>query len=64
MAHQHERCFEAVIHFELIEDIGQMSFDGFFADENLLADLLVGQSFGDEPQDLQLPFGQRFEIVV
>ena len=42
LAHQHERGLESVVDLELVEDIRQVSFYGFFTDENLLADLLVG----------------------
>ena len=58
LPHQHERRFEAVVHFKFIEDVGQMGFDGLFTDENFLADLLVGQSLGDQFENLHLTFGQ------
>ena len=47
--HQHQRSFKAVIHFQLVEDIGEMSFYGFFTDENFFANLFVGEAFRHKP---------------
>jgi len=44
--------FQAVGDAEFVEDIVQVILDGLFADEELLADLFVAITLGDELHDL------------
>ena len=41
-------------HAQLVEDIGEMAVDGVIADEQALADRLVAEAVGDQPQHLDL----------
>jgi hypothetical protein len=50
-------CLGAVSHLDFIEDVGDVIADGFAADVQLLSDLLVTQSLGDEAQDIALTLG-------
>lgn len=43
------------IRAKLGEDVDQVGLDGGLRDEELLGDLLVGQTFGDECQHFGLP---------
>src|SRR5690242_11471017 len=64
MTHQHERSLEPIVDLELIENIRQVGFDRFLADKNFLADLLVGQTFGDESQNFHLSLGERLDALI
>ena len=48
MPHQHQSGFETVIHFKLIEDIGEVSFNGLLADKYFFSNLLIRQTLGDQ----------------
>src|SRR5271166_6444390 len=45
---------QAVADPQLVEDIGQVALDGFFANAEGLRDVLVGASFGNQADDLEL----------
>jgi hypothetical protein len=53
----------AIAQVELLEDVGDVRLDGGLADVELLGDLSVGESVGDEPEDLQLARGELVEFL-
>ena len=64
MSHQHQSGFEAVVHFEFVEDVGEVGFDGFFTDKNLFPDLIVGQSFRNQSENFHFSLGKRLDAFV
>ena len=48
---------------DLAEDVAQVRLDRLLAEEQLGGDLGIGFAVDDEPRDLELACGQRFEPV-
>src|SRR3954464_10526654 len=57
------RHFHPRGHVEFAEQVAQMRFDGFDAEEQLGGDLGVGLAGDDKPRDLQLTLGERLEAA-
>ena len=49
----------AVSGAELGEEAGDVALDGGDAEEEMVCDLVVGESFGDEMQDVTFALGER-----
>ncbi len=58
------RGFGAAAHPELAEEVGDVVLDGLLGEEHLLADLAVGETVGDQREDLALLVGEAGELVV
>jgi len=41
-----------------------MSFDRLLADEDSFSDLLVGQAFGNQPENFHLTLGERLDAFI
>src|SRR5271165_6022630 len=54
MVQGEQRQLQAVADPQLVEDIGQVALDGFFANAEGLRDVLVGASFGNQADHLEL----------
>ena len=55
-------CPGAVFQVQFIQEVADVGFDGFFADHHLFGNLAVGQSPGDQLQDLPLTLGQSLQL--
>src|SRR6266571_4996246 len=49
----------AIHQLQLAQDIADVTFHGFLTDDQPPGDFPVGESFGDEPQDLAFAFAQH-----
>ncbi len=57
------RCLRAAPHAEFGQQVRHVVLDGLFGEEELLADLAVGHSFGDEVEDSALLFGEGCKLI-
>jgi hypothetical protein len=48
---------------ELAEDVADVRFDGFLADDQFLGDCGIGEALGDQAQDFELAVAQIQEAV-
>ena len=58
MIEREEGKFQPVAHADLIENIGEMAFDGFFADAELRGDVAVAAALDDGAYDFKLARGE------
>src|SRR5690349_23094153 len=56
-----DRYLSAVRQVQLAQDVTDVSLDRVLADDQLLGDLAVGHAVGNQPQHVQLAFGQLGE---
>ena len=49
---------DSIVDSELVENIGQVMFNGVFADAKCFGDILVGLSLHQRVDNLQFPFCQ------
>ena len=54
-------CLGAIRGAEFGQDMLDVEFDGVQAEHQVLRDLMVGETFGHELEDLALPFTQRLK---
>jgi hypothetical protein len=52
--------FGAILGRELLHYMADVHFDSLFANEEPVADLPIAVSVGNQPQDLELAFAERF----
>src|SRR6266404_6134634 len=53
LGHNAKSSFETIVDFQFVEDISEVSLDGFSADKDFFPDLIIRQSLSHQLQNLQ-----------